>query len=504
MKRSLLYVAMAALGAVALAAGLAVVILLYAARQHALAAAVLALLAGTVVVYTSSRTYVWRYLVPGIVAVLFFILVPMLYTGLIGFTNYSSRNLLTFERATAVLLARTRGTGDGMDFKLYRAGAGHRFEFTDDDDHRFVSEPVTLGGEVRVPLRAAAGAASEEEEPISLRDVIALQPALRQVVATLPDGTELRLSSITRFIAARPAYTRNPDGTLTDKADGAILRADHATGFWRRPDGAAVSPGFRTYVAGLNYQRIFTQRRFFEPFARVFTWSVAFATFNTLFTFGIGIVFAALLSWEALRFRNAYRMMLFLPYAVPAFLSIPIFRGLFNENLGEINLILDGLFGIRPSWFSEPMLARSMVLLVNTWLGYPYMMILCMGLIRAIPNELYEASAVEGAGPLDNFFRITLPLVLRPIMPLLIASFATNFNNLTLIELLTRGLPDFLDTEVPAGSTDLLASYTYRIAFRDSGQNYALACAISSIIFVIVAALAVINLRLFKVDRERP
>ncbi len=94
-----------------------------------------------------------------------------------------------------------------------------------------------------------------------------------------------------------------------------------------------------------------------------------------------------------------------------------------------------------------------------------------------------------------------MPLILRPIAPLLIASFAFNFNNLTLIALLTSGGPDFLDTQVPAGATDLLVSYTYRIAFQDSGQNYALASAISSIVFLIVATLAVVNLRLFKVNR---
>jgi maltose/maltodextrin transport system permease protein len=129
-------------------------------------------------------------------------------------------------------------------------------------------------------------------------------------------------------------------------------------------------------------------------------------------------------------------------------------------------------------------------------------MVLCMGLIKGIPPDLYEASAIDGAGPLANFFRITLPLIARPIAPLLIASFAFNFNNLVLIDLLTEGGPDFLDTEVPAGATDLLASYTYRIAFRDSGEHFALACAVSTLIFLVVAALAVINLRLFKVSAD--
>ena len=322
------------------------------------------------------------------------------------------------------------------------------------------------------------------------------------MVAVLPDGTELRQSSLRRFVAMRPAFTHNADGTLTDSADGSILRADHETGYWRRADGSRVEPGFRTYVGGENYEHIFTDRRFFQPFLRVFAWTVAFAALNTLFTFGIGVVLAALLNWEELRYRNFFRIMLFVPYAVPSFISVPVFRGLFNENLGEINLLLGQLFGIQPGWFSDANLARSMMLIVNTWLGYPYMMILCMGLIKAIPPELYEASAVDGAGPLANFFRITLPLIVRPIAPLLIASFAFNFNNLTLVELLTEGAPDFLDTEVPAGATDIMASYTYRIAFRDSGEHYALACAISTIIFVIVAALAVVNLKLFKVSSE--
>jgi len=497
-QRGILTVAMAAVGVVTLVAGLALVIVLHAANQHTLAALVLALIAGAAAIYAVPRFHAWRYLLPALLAMVLFLIIPLLYTFGFSFTNYSSNHLLSFERATGVLLARTNATDTSVEFALHAAGAQHRFDFTSEDGAHFVSEPVALGPILRVPLRAA-GAEALAGDPLTLKDVIALQDALRQVVAVLPDGTELRQSSLRRFTAMRPAFRRNADGTLTDSADGAILHANHDIGYWQRPDGTRVEPGFQTYVAGENYRHIFTQHRFFEPFLRVFAWTVAFASLNTLFTFGIGIVLAVLLNWDALRYRNVYRTMLFLPYAVPAFISIPVFRGLFNEDLGEINLILDQLFGLHPGWFSDATLARAMVLIVNTWLGYPYMMILCMGLIKAIPPDLYEASAVDGAGPLANFFRITLPLIARPIAPLLIASFASNFNNVTLIVLLTRGAPDFLDTEVPAGATDLLVSYTYRIAFQDSGQHYALACAISTIIFVIVAILAVVNLRLFKV-----
>lgn len=493
---------MAVLGALALLGGLTLVVTLHAAGQHALAAVVLALIAIAVVIYVSPRFYAWRYVLPSALAVLLFLAGPILFSFGISFTNYSSSNLLSFERATEVLLARTNATDVGLDFRLYPTGDRYRFELTTDEGARFVSEPVALGPALHVPLRAADAGAPDLGDAATLKQVVALQSELQLVVAVLPDGTELRQGNLRRFIAMKPAFTRTANGTLTDSADGSILHADHETGYWRRADGARVEPGFRTYVGGENYEHIFTDRRFFQPVLRVFAWTVTFASLNTLFTFAIGIVLAAVLNWDALRYRNFFRIMLFVPYAVPAFISIPVFRGLFNENLGEINLMLGQLFDIQPGWFSSPTLARGMMLTVNTWLGYPYMMILCMGLIKAIPPDLYEASAVDGAGPLANFFRITLPLILRPIAPLLVASFAFNFNNLALVELLTEGAPDFLDTQVPAGATDILASYTYRIAFRDSGEHYALACAISTLIFVIVAILAMVNLRLFKVSSE--
>jgi maltose/maltodextrin transport system permease protein len=221
-----------------------------------------------------------------------------------------------------------------------------------------------------------------------------------------------------------------------------------------------------------------------------------------LFTLCLGVTLAVVLNWEALKFRTAYRTLLFLPYAVPGFISILVFRGLFNQNFGEINLILNTLFGIKPAWFADPFLAKCMILIVNTWLGYPYIMVLCTGLIKAIPADLYEASAIAGAGPLTNFFKITAPLILKPLTPLLISSFAFNFNNFVLIALLTNGRPDFLDTKVPAGTTDILVSYTYRIAFQDSGQQFGLAAAISTVIFILVATLALVNLRLTKVNVE--
>jgi maltose/maltodextrin transport system permease protein len=130
-------------------------------------------------------------------------------------------------------------------------------------------------------------------------------------------------------------------------------------------------------------------------------------------------------------------------------------------------------------------------------------MILCTGLIKAIPSDLYEASAIAGAKPLTNFFRITAPLIARPLTPLLISAFAFNFNNFVLISLLTDGRPDYLNTKLPAGQTDILVSYTYRIAFTDAGANFGLAAAISTLIFLMVAILSLANLKLAQVNEAK-
>lgn len=215
------------------------------------------------------------------------------------------------------------------------------------------------------------------------------------------------------------------------------------------------------------------------------------------------MVLASVVQWEELKGRAIYRVLLILPYAVPAFISILIFKGLFNQSFGEVNMVLEAMFGISPTWFSDPFLAKLMIIIVNTWLGFPYMMILCMGLLKAIPEDLYEASAIDGANFIDNFRRITLPLMIKPLTPLLIASFAFNFNNFVLIQLLTQGGPNMIGTSEPAGYTDLLVNYTYRIAFEGAGgQDFGLASAIATLIFLLVGALALLNLRVTKVAQD--
>jgi maltose/maltodextrin transport system permease protein len=461
-------------------------------------------LAGSGAVFTWPRAYAWRYMYPGVVAILIFIIFPALYTVRIGFTNYSSSNLLSYERATAYLLDQSyTGDGDALKMQLYPHGKHYQLVLHRDDGATWHSEDIDLVAKKHQAVAMVSGDAVQPTPPVEIRDLISLQPMLQELVLSVPgEKMPYRLSSLTSYTPAAPLYRQNADGTLTNLQNGQWVRPDFVSGFYRTQSGDKVEPGFRVDVGWKNFKQLFGSAALQAPLLRVFAWTVVFAALTVIFTFCIGFVLATTLSWESLKFRTGYRVLLFLPYAVPGFISILIFRGLFNENFGEINMVLHGLFGIRPNWFSDPFLAKSMLLIVNTWLGYPYMMLLCLGLIKSIPSDLYEASAIAGATAWQNLTRITLPLIMKPIMPLLIASFAFNFNNFVLISLLTDGRPDFTDSMVPAGTTDILVSYTYRIAFQDSGQNFGLAAAISTLIFLLVAALSVVNLKLMRVNAQ--
>ena len=482
------------------ALALYLVLALYAQQQLAFALLGLVVTGIASYVFISRRAYAHRYIYPALAGMLVFVIFPLLYTVGIGFTNYSGSNLLSFEQVQRYHLRQTYLAGERYGFSLHR-GEDEELRLRVDKGERgvFVSPPLT-GDAAGEPLALKA-----EREPgelgaaLALREVIQRRAELEQWVLRSTDGELLRLFGLREVAAVKPLYRMLEGGDLLNTRSNERLVADHGIGFYVDSHGNKVAPGFTVFAGTSNFTRVLTDPSIRGPFLEIFVWTVAFAGLTVLFTLAVGLVLASLLQWDLVRGKAFYRLMLILPYAVPAFISILVFRGLFNQNFGEINLLLNGLFGMRPDWFSDPTLARSMILMVNTWLGYPYMLLLCMGLLQAIPRDLYEASAMDGATPLDNLLKITLPLLIKPLAPLLIASFAFNFNNFVLITLLTRGGPDIIGATTPAGTTDLLVSYTYRIAFQDSGQNFALAAAIATLIFLVVGALAWLNLKLSKV-----
>ncbi|MEJ6398982.1 maltose ABC transporter permease MalF [Yoonia sp. 208BN28-4] len=459
---------------------------LYVLAQPVFGAILLALAVGVAIVFGTSRFYGARFIFPGIAAVLIFIAFPVLYTIYIGFTNYSSFNLLTYERTVEVLTSRgTIDPATEQPFAVAAEGDAYRIWLPDSG---LLSEPVTLTEEATATIAPA----SEPADLLERRAAIQLRSGLQTLTLVTPDGNTIQNAGLRTFASVVPDYVQTGPDTLT-AADGTILTANHDTGFFEDEAGEAVPPGWRVNIGWDNFTRVFQSEGIREPMVSIFIWTFVFATLSVVLTFSVGLLLAVILQWEHLRFKTLYRILLILPYAVPGFISILVFRGLFNQNFGEINLILEALFGIRPNWFTDGNLARAMVLIVNTWLGYPYMMLLAMGFLQSVPEDHKKAAALEGASALRVFFTITLPQIIPPFLPLLIAAFAFNFNNLVLIFLLTRGLPDIPGTVIPAGETDILASFTYRLAFDNAGQQFGLAGAITLLIFVVVAAISYAN-----------
>ena len=248
-----------------------------------------------------------------------------------------------------------------------------------------------------------------------------------------------------------------------------------------------------------NFETIFTDEQLRAPLLKVIVWTFVFAFATVATTFILGMAIAFLFNHEKLRGKPFYRSVMILPYAFPAFLSVYVWVGLLNKENGFVNTVIlgqePGSDGNIP-WLLEEGPARIAVLLVNLWLGFPYMFLIVTGALQSIPGELTEAARIDGANPWQSFRLIKMPLLLVSIAPLLIASFAFNFNNFTIIYLLTKGGPnDSGVTDYDVGGTDILITFVYKIAFSGTGQNYGLASAFSILIFIVIGTLSLISFR---------
>jgi arabinogalactan oligomer/maltooligosaccharide transport system permease protein len=255
-----------------------------------------------------------------------------------------------------------------------------------------------------------------------------------------------------------------------------------------------LDPGWRAFSGLDNFKSLAFDENLRDPFIKVFIWTVVFAFLSVATTFAVGMALAIALQ-HPIRFRRFYRGFLIMPYAIPSFMSILIWRGLFNKEYGAINT----LFNLNIDWFDSPWLAKFAVILVNLWLGFPYMYLIGSGALQSIPSELEEAASIDGATEKQAFIAIKLPMLLQILGPLLIASFAFNFNNFNIIYLLTGGGPtNSIDGEI-AGDTDILISYAYKTAFGTNFQDLGLSSAISMVMFVIVGIISMYTLKKSKI-----
>lgn len=246
------------------------------------------------------------------------------------------------------------------------------------------------------------------------------------------------------------------------------------------------------WVGFENFKEIFTITSWRKTFLSVGSWTVLWAILSTLTTYGLGCLLALILNNPRLKYRKIIRTILILPWAIPGFVSILVWQGALNTNFGIINQILGALFNMEPiNWLTKTYLARIAVVLVNLWLGFPHAMIMITGILQGIPSDIYEAAIVDGVNAWQKFRYITLPLLWYSIAPLMIMSFAYNFNNFSLIYLLNGGGPPEFGKQGGAGGTDILISWVFKLTMDKNKYNYA--SAISLIIFFILAGFSIYN-----------
>ena len=238
-------------------------------------------------------------------------------------------------------------------------------------------------------------------------------------------------------------------------------------------------------------------------FARVALWTLVWAVMATVTCYLGGLVIAVQLKEIKFRISPLFRFIFILPYAVPNVVSMLVWKNLLNGTSGIINrtLIELGLIHNPIPWLSDPLMAQVVCILVNLWAGFGYFMLLAMGTMTAISEDMYEAARIDGANRFDLFKRITLPLVLYQTLPLIIMSFAHNVNNFGAIYFLTNGAPTVADsTTTMAGGTDILVTWIYKLTM--DLQQYHYASVVAVMIFIVLAPFAIWQFKQTKAYKE--
>jgi arabinogalactan oligomer / maltooligosaccharide transport system permease protein len=464
------------------------------------------------VVYLSRRQIALKFLLPGTIALLVFQVYPVLYTAYIGFTNYGTGNVLDQEQAVGRIISDSITVPE--DAIRYRSTplqneAGDLALLLDDPDGDLflgTEDGLTLLEEGDVAGEGAGRVVLDEYRPITLgelgdreAEILAFSVPIAgedaEELGVEGEGTAISVQTFNSAAVAVQSLEYDADaGVIRDLEDGTVYTPVNGT--FTAPDGTTLRPGFREFIGFDNYQRVLTSPAIRGPFLRVFVWTFVFAILSVLTTFVLGLALALALNDPRMKLRRSTRSLLIVPYALPSFMTALIWQGLLNTTFGPINRIL----GVEIPWLTSQAFAGALpkfsVILVNLWLGFGYMFLITTGALQAMPEEVKEAARVDGASGWQILRQITLPLLLVAVGPLLIASFAFNFNNFNTVFLLTGGGPPIQGTLTPAGHTDILISFSYRLAFAGGrGQDFGLAAAISTIIFFLVAIFSYIGFK---------
>ena len=472
-------------------------------------------------VYFSDRFLPMKWILPGMIFMISFVVFPAVYNTFVSFTNWSTGHILTKQQVVNVLESRTYTPDDqkGVEFDIYI--------FQDNSLEYFYlaylnDENILFGQAVTDEEIFSSSYATHEPSLLkdgkvvtpeglyllSGKEQIANSQQLQDLSLVINQNTRAQLykisvfgSSTGRLSSTSQLYSYNNEtDILTDNSTNTLCPAVKDN---FECNGVEIDPGWRVFVGFDNYEKLFSNQRIRGPLNIVTKWTFQFAFLTVLLTFSLGLFLSVILNKEGLKFQKIYRSVFILPYAIPAFVSVLVWKGLLNPDYGVINTWLAPfyeMFELDPiKWLKTKESARSAVLLVNTWLGFPYMFLITTGALQSIPRELIEAAKVDGATSLQAFWRITFPLLMVSISPLLIGSFAFNFNNFTLIFLLSGGGPPVIGSEVPVGWTDILISFTYKLAISGGrGNMFGLASTVTIIVFSIVLIISAISFRYTK------
>ena len=251
------------------------------------------------------------------------------------------------------------------------------------------------------------------------------------------------------------------------------------------------------WVGFTNFANIVQLSTFRDAFMSVLTWTIIWALAATTLQIVIGIFTAIVANQPFIKGKRIFGVIFLLPWAVPAFITILTFSNMFNDSAGAINTqvipmlahIFPFLKGALIPWKTDPNFTKLALIMIQGWLGFPYIYVLTLGILQSIPNDLYEAAYIDGANAWQKFRHITFPMIMAVAAPTLISQYTFNFNNFSIIYLFNSGGPGMLGGG--AGTTDILISWIYRLTTGTAPQ-YSMAAAVTLVISIIVIGISMV------------
>jgi ABC-type sugar transport system permease subunit len=456
------------------------------------------------------KAYPLRWMVVGLVLMGLFVIYPIIFTIWVAFTNYGEGHLVTEQQAiTQILKAKyLPETGMSYSWTAYKDAQGdYALWLIDAQGNGYLAKPGEPLSQPK-PGEAGVGELDSKGIPKTIEGYQRLSGILAATDKNLTEvlfgeaGKTIQIRSPSEAAELLPLYVYDSGrDAMISQETGVVYQ--NIRGAFSSPSGVVLQPGFIAPIKFNNFRDFFTSPALRGPLLEVTAWNFGFAFFSLLLNFSMGLAIAILFNDKFFPFKKIIRSLLIIPYTVPALITILIWKGMLNPDIGVVSRTMQSLFGWSPPWFTDAWWARIAILLVNLWLSYPYFMLICSGALQSIPQDHYEAALVDGANSWQQFRYITLPLLLVAVGPLLVASFTFNFNNFNLIYLFNAGGPPIAGAPTPAGHTDLLISYVYNLAFSASrGINYGFASAITIVIFFIVGAITLFQFRYTRMWEE--